>query len=110
MENIPPEIDDNQLYNEFSKYSEVIYCYIQQQLPLKGEESKCMSCGYFYFRNIENAKQAVIDLKGTSINKIPIHIKLVNQKEDETFKTLFIQNLPENCDDEYLNALFFKIW
>lgn len=41
LENIPPEINDNQLYNEFSSYGEVIYCYIQQQLPLKGEESKC---------------------------------------------------------------------
>ena len=84
IKNLDPEIEVSQLHDAFANFGEVITCEIPSDLVIRGDERKYVSRGYGYvqFRNPEDAKQAIVDLKGASINGRPIEIQHFDIQQD----------------------------
>ena len=89
IKNLDPDITVSQLHDAFANFGEIISCKIPSDLQVNGDEKKYVSRGYGYvqFRNPDDAKQAMLDLKDASINGRPIEIQPFcrrQQKNDDS--------------------------
>ena len=117
IKNLDPDIEVSQLHDAFANFGEIISCEIPSDIqiitkPDGTKEKKLISreYGYVQFRNPEDAKQAMTDLKDASINGRPVEVlpfcPRQQQNTETTFVNCFIQNIPESYTDEDLKNLF----
>lgn len=112
IKNLDPDIEVSQLHDAFANFGEIISCKIPSDLVMKDGEKKYVSRGYGYvqFRNPEDAKQAMTDLKDASINGRPVEIqpfcRRQHQNPENTFVNCYIKNFPESFKDSDLKQLF----
>ena len=119
IKNLDPDIEVSQLHDAFANFGEIISCKIPSDIqmiskPDGTKEKKNVSRGYGYvqFRNPDDAKQAMTDLKDASINGRPVEIqpfcRRQHQNPETTFRNLYVENLPEGYTDEDLENLFLE--
>lgn len=112
IKNLDPDIEVSQLHDAFANFGEIISCEIPTDIVVKDGEKKHVSRGYGYvqFRNPEDAKQAMTDLKDSSINGRPVEIqpfvKRRNQNPEQVFTHCFIKDFPERFTENDLTNLF----
>lgn len=112
IKNLDPDIEVSQLHDAFANFGEIISCKIPSDLVTKDGEKKYVSRGYGYvqFRNPDDAKQAMTDLKDASINGRPVEIqpfcRRQHQNPENTFVNCYIKNFPESFKDSDLKQLF----
>lgn len=76
LRNLDPSIDTKQLHEAFQQYGEVISC----RIP-KGKNGEHFGVAYIQFKNPDDAKQAIEEMKGMTINDKPIYIGEFNPIE-----------------------------
>lgn len=119
IKNLDPEIEVSQLHDAFSNFGEIISCKIPSDIknvPREDNpsvlEKRTVSRGYGYvqFRNQEDAKQAMADLKDASINGHSIEIQPFCRRQHQnpatTFTNIYIKNFPETFTDDDIKQLF----
>lgn len=112
IKNLDPDIEVSQLHDAFANFGEIISCKIPSDLVEKDGEKKYVSRGYGYvqFRNPDDAKQAMTDLKDASINGRPVEIqpfcRRQHQNPEQTYQNCYIKNFPEHFKDADLKQLF----
>lgn len=121
IKNLDPNIEVSQLHDAFASFGEILTCKIPteiQMVPKPGApgelEKKYISRGHGYvqFRNQEDAKQAMTDLKGASINGRQIEIQPYSRRQKVNPKVssnnCCIKNIPEHFTEEDLKNLFVE--
>jgi polyadenylate-binding protein len=97
VKNLDESIEDSQLHDAFASFGEVISCKIH-----KDEHGRSQGYGYVQFRNPDDARNAMEDLKESTINGRPLQIQPYMRHQprqpEASFTNVYIKNLPESIE------------
>ena len=93
LKNLDKSIEASQLHEALANFGEIISCKIET-----GMDHMSLGCSLVQFRRVEDAEQAVNDLKDAAINGIPVHVEpYLEIKESD--RKVYIRGLPKTVVD-----------
>ena len=106
VKNLESFVDDDYLRIIFERYGKVTSAKV-----VTDEKGSSREFGFVCFESPEVAQKAVEDMNNRVVLNKPLYVTFAEKKEeiidkDNRFRNLYVKNLPEEADNDYLTELF----
>lgn len=113
VKNLPKDIDSKVLQDVFSRFGNILSCYVSTRTDENSRESVSNGFGFVHFEDPAAAEAAIAGLNNKYLNDHLLSVAPFKSKserpsrsKDETFTNVYIKNLATSTDDEGLKKIF----